>query len=97
MFSTGSKLFLGATTIAFIATLAFGIFTSGDTYWTSMIGLVSVTTALVFLTAINFFVRDSNVGSMQPDATTASAAPDWIRPAAVPIACAPAAQAETMP
>jgi hypothetical protein len=74
MFSTGSKLFLGATTISLIATLAFGIFTSGDTYWTSMIGLVSVTTALVFLTAINFFVRDSNVGSMQPDATTSSAA-----------------------
>ncbi len=74
MFSTGSKLFLGATTISLIATLAFGIFTSGDTYWTSMIGLASVTTALVFLTAINFFVRDSNVGSMQPDATTSSAA-----------------------
>jgi hypothetical protein len=74
MFSTGSKLFLGATTIALIATLVFGIATGGDTYWTAMIGLISATVALAFLTAINFFVRDCNVGSMQPDATTASPA-----------------------
>jgi hypothetical protein len=74
MFSTGSKLFLGATTLTLVTALVFGVFTGGDTYWTAMIGLISATAALVFLTAINFFVRDSNVGSMQPDATTASAA-----------------------
>jgi hypothetical protein len=74
MFSTGSKLFLGATTLALIAAAVFGIFTGGDTYWTAMIGLVSAAVALVFLTTINFLVRDSNVGSMQPDATTSSAA-----------------------
>jgi hypothetical protein len=74
MFSTGSKLFLGATTIALIATIVFGVATGGDTYWTSMIGLISVTVALAFLTGINFFVRDSNVGSMLPDATTTSPA-----------------------
>lgn len=74
MFSTGSKFFLGATTLALIATIVFGVATGGGTYWTATIGLVSLTTALVFLTAINFFVRDSNVGSMQPDATTTSAA-----------------------
>ncbi|MCU1361983.1 MAG: hypothetical protein JWN99_3272 [Ilumatobacteraceae bacterium] len=74
MFSTGSKFFITATALSLIATLAFGTFTGGDTYWTSMIGLISVTVALTFLTAINFFVRDSNVGSMQPDAKTDSAA-----------------------
>lgn len=74
MFSTGSKLFLGATTLALIATIVFGVATGGDTYWTSMIGLISATVALALLTGINFFVRDSNVGSMQPDATTSSAA-----------------------
>ena len=41
---------------------------------------------------------DSGVSAAsEPPVTTASAAPDWIRRAAVPIACAPAAQAETMP
>ena len=41
---------------------------------------------------------DSGVSAAsEPPVTTASAAPDWIRLAAVPIACAPAAQAETMP
>ncbi len=33
----------------------------------------------------------------EPPVTTASARPDWIRPAELPIACAPAAQADTMP
>jgi hypothetical protein len=74
MFSTGSKLFLGATTIALIATLVFGVTASGDTYWTAMVGLISATVALAFLTGINFFVRDCNVSSMQADATTTSSA-----------------------
>jgi hypothetical protein len=74
MFSTGSKLFLGATTIALIATLVFGVTTGGDTYWTAVLGLASVTVSLAFLTAINFFIRDSNVSSMQPDATSTSSA-----------------------
>ncbi|MGD9997728.1 MAG: hypothetical protein AB7L17_02240 [Ilumatobacteraceae bacterium] len=74
MFSTGSKLFLGATAMCLVATLAFGIFAGGDTYWTAMIGLISATVGLGLLTGINFFVRDCNVGSMQPDATTASPA-----------------------
>ncbi|MBI5090315.1 MAG: hypothetical protein HZB15_16050 [Actinobacteria bacterium] len=74
MFSTGSKLFLGATATSLIATLVFGIVTGGDTYWTAMVGLISATVALGLLTGINFYVRDSNVGSMQPDATTSSPA-----------------------
>lgn len=74
MFTTGSKLFLGATTIALVATVVFGVTNGGDTGWTATVGLISVTVALAFLTAINFFVRDSNVGSMQPDVTTTSPA-----------------------
>ena len=57
MFSTGSKLFLGATTIALIATLVVGMTMSGGAYWTAMVGLISATVALAFLTAINFFVQ----------------------------------------
>jgi hypothetical protein len=74
MFSTGSKLFLGATITSLIATIAFGVTASGDTYWTAMVGLISATVALAFVTGINFFVRDCNVGAMQPDAATTSAA-----------------------
>ena len=74
MFSTGSKLFLGATAIALIGTLAFAIMTGGDRFWTATIGLIGATVGLGLLTGINFFVRDSNVGSMQPDATTSSPA-----------------------
>ena len=41
---------------------------------------------------------DSGVrAASEPPVTTASASPDWISDAAVPMACAPAAQAETMP
>ena len=41
---------------------------------------------------------DSGVSAAsEPPVTTASAMPDWIRLADVPIACAPAAQADTMP
>lgn len=74
MFTTGSKLFIGATALTLLAAVLFGVTTGGDTGWTATIGLVHAAVALVFLTAINFHVRDSNVGSLQSDATTASAA-----------------------
>ena len=74
MFTTGSKLFIGATMVALIATVVFAVTTGGDTGWTATIGLISATVALAFLTGINFFVRDSNVGGMQHEAITTSAA-----------------------
>ena len=60
MFSTGSKLFLGATAIALIGTLAFAIMTGGDRFWTATIGLIGATVGLGLLTrvapALNAFV-----------------------------------------
>jgi hypothetical protein len=74
MFTTGSKLFIGATTLALLSTIAWGVLKGGDVGWTGTIGLISLTIALAFLTGINFFVRDCNVGAMDPSAATASAA-----------------------
>ena len=76
MFTTGSKLLLGATTLTIVTAIVFGITTGGNVGWTATIGLISAAIALAFLTTINFLVRDSNVGSMQPDAATNSPAAD---------------------
>ena len=47
--------------------------------------------------AANAALESGVSAASEPPVTTASAAPDWIRAADVPIACAPAAQADTMP
>lgn len=74
MFTTGSKLFLGATTLALATAVILGVTNAGNTGWTATVGLTSAVVALVFLTAINFYVRDSNVSSMDTAATQTSAA-----------------------
>lgn len=74
MFTTGSKLFIGATTVALAGAIVFGVFTGGDTGWTATIGLISCAIALAFLMGVNFFMRDSNVSAMQSDATVSSSA-----------------------
>ena len=74
MFTTGSKLFIGATTVALAGAIVFGVFTGGDTSWTATIGLISCAIALAFLMGVNFFMRDSNVSAMQSDATVSSSA-----------------------
>lgn len=74
MFTTGSKLFIGSSVLAIVAAVAFGVSYDGAAAWTAAIGLISVSIALLFLMAINFWVRDSNVSGMDSDATTTSAA-----------------------
>ena len=61
MFTTGSKLFLGATLLSLAGTLIYGANAGGPV---GTIGLVTVTIVFAFLTGINFWVRDSNVSSM---------------------------------
>lgn len=68
MFTTGSKLFLGATTLSIVATIVYAVSTGGDTGWTATVGLITLSTVLVFLTGVNFYVRDNNVSAAQPDA-----------------------------
>lgn len=74
MFTTGSKLFLGGTVLSIVAAVAISTSYDGNAAWTAGIGLIAVALSFVFLTTINFLVRDSNVGGMQADATTTSAA-----------------------
>jgi hypothetical protein len=74
MFTTGSKLFLGATVTALIGAVVFGVFTDGDIAWTATIGLIGATLALGLLSGINFFVRDGNVRAFDPGALTESPA-----------------------
>jgi hypothetical protein len=72
MFTTGSKLLVGSSVMAIVAAALYGVTQEGTL---GTIGLVSAAIALVFLAAINVYVRDSNVSSMDTDAhATAPAA-----------------------
>ena len=74
MFTTGSKLFLGATTLTIAALIILGITNGGAVGWTATVSLAGAAIALLFLTGVNFYTRDTNVSAMQPDAGTNSAA-----------------------
>lgn len=74
MFTTGSKLFLGATLVSVVATIAYGVSTGGGAGITGTIGLISVSAVLAFLTGVNFFIRDGNVPPLDPSAVSAAAA-----------------------
>jgi Cytochrome c oxidase subunit IV len=62
MFTTGSKLFLGATVLSFAGTLVYGASHDGGPLGT--LSLFTVTMVFAFLTGINFWVRDGNVSAM---------------------------------
>ena len=71
MFTTGSKLLVGASLLSLIGTLVYAM-TQGGPLGT--LGLTSATAALMLLTGINFWVRDSNVSSMDTPGIGRSAA-----------------------
>lgn len=58
MFTTGSKFLVGASVVALIATLVYGIGQGGVM---GTVGLVSATVALIGLATLNALLRDSNV------------------------------------
>jgi hypothetical protein len=58
MFTTGSKFLIGATVVATIAAIAYGV-TQQDEVGT--VGLASAAISLAFLTGVNLFTRDANV------------------------------------
>jgi len=60
MFTTGSKLLIGSSVLALVATLLFGILDGG---LLGSVGLISATVALSVLAGINVFTRDANVGA----------------------------------
>lgn len=74
MFTTGSKMFLGATMLSVVAAVVFAASTGGSFGWLSTIGLVTVAIVFAFLAGINLFIRDGNTPSMQEDIEHTSAA-----------------------
>ncbi|MEN9645967.1 MAG: hypothetical protein RL238_2636 [Actinomycetota bacterium] len=74
MFTTGSKLFVGATVLSTVGAIVFGASVGGPTGLLGTIGLISVAIAFGFLAGINFFTRDGNVSAMEPAAELNSAA-----------------------
>lgn len=72
MFTTGSKTLIGATTLAIVAAIAYGIAQDGVR---GTIGLVSAAVALGVIATLNAMLRDSNVfvDDAAPVETTAAA------------------------
>jgi hypothetical protein len=74
MFTTGSKLFLGATALAVIAAAVFGLSVGGADGWLGAIGLISAAVVFAFLFGINYYTRDGNVSAMDTNAVAEAAA-----------------------
>ncbi len=74
MFTTGSKLFVGATALSTVGAIVFAASVGGPTGILGTIGLITVAIAFAFLAGINFFTRDGNVSAMEPGAEVNSAA-----------------------
>ncbi|MFK8025138.1 MAG: hypothetical protein AB8G26_14355 [Ilumatobacter sp.] len=58
MFTTGSKLLIGASVVSLVATIVYGVGQGGVM---GTVGLTSATVAIMGLTGLNLFLRDSNV------------------------------------
>ncbi len=75
MFTTGSKMFLGATTLSVVAAVVFAASEGGPVGLMGTVGLVTAAIIFAFLAGINLFTRDGNTPSMQQGVEhTASAA-----------------------
>jgi hypothetical protein len=74
MFTTGSKLFLGATVLSVVAAVVFGLSKGGPDGWLGVIGLLSAAVGFAFLFAVNYYTHDGNVSAMSDNATTVSPA-----------------------
>jgi len=74
MFTTGSKFLIGASVVALLATVIYGV---GQDGVLGTVGLASATVGLIALTVLNAILRDSNVflDDEAPVETTAAAQP----------------------
>ncbi len=76
MFTTGSKLLLGATVSALVGTLLYGLLVGGIM---GTVGLVSLTVGLACVAGINISTRDANVAA-EDAVTTSGLAASTLRP-----------------
>ena len=74
MFTTGSKLFLGATALSIVSAIVFGASVGGSAGMLGTIGLISVSVVFAFLAGINLFTRDGNLAATESDVERNAAA-----------------------
>ena len=74
MFTTGSKLFLGATVLSIVAAVVFGISKGGADGYLGVLGLLTVALMFALLFGVNYYAHDGNVSAMSDNATTQSPA-----------------------
>jgi hypothetical protein len=74
MFTTGSKLFLGATVLSIAAAVVFGMSKGGPDGWLGVMGLLSAALGFAFLFGVNYYSHDGNVSAMSDNAATESPA-----------------------
>jgi hypothetical protein len=79
MFTTGSKLFLGATALSIAAAVIYGNAKAGAAGWLGVLGLLSAALAFGLLFGVNWYTKDGNVSAMSETAT--AEAPAARRPA----------------
>ena len=74
MFTTGSKLFFGATLLSCAGAVVFAFSAGGPTGIMGTVGLVTLASVFGFLAGINYFNRDGNVPAMEQGVQHTSAA-----------------------
>ena len=74
MFTTGSKLFFGASALALASAVAYAIATDGALSSAGTLGLLTVAVVFAFLGGVNYANRDGNVSSMDDTAPDTCAA-----------------------
>jgi hypothetical protein len=67
MFTTGSKLFLGATAVSALGAIVWAASTGGAAGIMGTVGLSCVAVVFAFLAGLNFYTRDGNVPGNTPD------------------------------
>jgi len=77
MFTTGSKLFFGATLLSCAGAVVFAFSAGGPTGIMGTVGLVTLASVFGFLAGINYFNRDGNVPAMEQGVQHTSAAAQW--------------------
>ncbi|HNJ96509.1 MAG TPA: hypothetical protein PLV13_00165 [Ilumatobacteraceae bacterium] len=73
MFTTGSKLFFGASTLALVSAIVYAACTSGPLSSAGTVGLLSASLVFALLGGVNYANRDCNVSAMDPAAGDAAA------------------------
>lgn len=85
MFTTGSKLLLGATTFAVLAAVVLGATNAGPFGWTATISLAAAAVALIGVSLAVIWFRDNNVDPSSNGERIVEAAEAPLRRSFVPV------------